>query len=670
MQAPVLHAGMPPMTPAQGLMPHMAAHVPILPRMPSGHLGLARGAAFSPEEIAIAKKTGREEERGVNDGADVLLRAAKKARSEVQPPLRREEPPFHVAIPARAPRGAYEPEEVARESGYIGVRWSRKKGKWRVRIKANGKDNHVGFFPDAVAAAMHYDNAAKRFFPQWRSDSSIRLNFPDDDAAPSSSSASAAACSADARAEPSSHPASSSAGINAILAASGGADAVVSAPPSSRSVGVSTAPPSAGGKAVAVSPSPRNASSEPGLPTVLKPLWIPAESGKSKEKMSLDKSSLEHLLDDKTALVRTPSPQDAATRPASTGLGGTASSISTPATLPSPSTLWSPSVSRCQSTSRGPYTDTPPTIAGPPRLSAVACNTAGFVAPAVCVPGQHSATKKEGCDTAAGREEAHMELEALRGLVELARDHAPAVDFAIAHHKKVTARPSRAAEAGSEAGAGKKRDAASKKARERGRAVRAALTEAAEADDDDDDKQGGSIAPAPEAQPEGKRARAAPAAPAVPRRGLGPVRADGGYERVESMHRKSQNYRGVTWDKVKQMWRVRLCLAGGGREHIGYFSDEHEGALAYARALQRLKNELPAVRQEGGAAGPGALGAGGEEAAQRGAFSQVGTDGGRELCIPPMHPSEAGAGAGAGIVSPRTGSGGGFQAVPAQASAT
>ena len=41
------------------------------------------------------------------------------------------------------------------------------------------------------------------------------------------------------------------------------------------------------------------------------------------------------------------------------------------------------------------------------------------------------------------------------------------------------------------------------------------------------------------------------------------------------------------------MWRVRLCLAGGGREHIGYFSDEREGALAYAEALQRLKNELP-----------------------------------------------------------------------------
>ena len=31
---------------------------------------------------------------------------------------------------------------------------------------------------------------------------------------------------------------------------------------------------------------------------------------------------------------------------------------------------------------------------------------------------------------------------------------------------------------------------------------------------------------------------------------------------------KSTN-RGVTWDKSKKMWRVRLCLPGGGREHIG-----------------------------------------------------------------------------------------------------
>ena len=37
------------------------------------------------------------------------------------------------------------------------------------------------------------------------------------------------------------------------------------------------------------------------------------------------------------------------------------------------------------------------------------------------------------------------------------------------------------------------------------------------------------------------------------------------------------------------MWRVRVCLAGGGREHVGYFLDEKEGALAYLRAVERIK---------------------------------------------------------------------------------
>ena len=39
------------------------------------------------------------------------------------------------------------------------------------------------------------------------------------------------------------------------------------------------------------------------------------------------------------------------------------------------------------------------------------------------------------------------------------------------------------------------------------------------------------------------------------------------------------------------MWRVRLCLAGGGREHVGYFSKEEDGAMAYQRAIQRLKKD-------------------------------------------------------------------------------
>ena len=43
-----------------------------------------------------------------------------------------------------------------------------------------------------------------------------------------------------------------------------------------------------------------------------------------------------------------------------------------------------------------------------------------------------------------------------------------------------------------------------------------------------------------------------------------------------------------------QMWRVRLCLAGGGREHVGYFADEEEGAWAYRAALERLNRDSQA----------------------------------------------------------------------------
>ena len=53
--------------------------------------------------------------------------------------------------------------------------------------------------------------------------------------------------------------------------------------------------------------------------------------------------------------------------------------------------------------------------------------------------------------------------------------------------------------------------------------------------------------------------------------------------------RLPQSLRGVTWDKMKKMWRVRVCLAGGGREHVGYFLDEKEGAMAYLRAVERIK---------------------------------------------------------------------------------
>ena len=68
----------------------------------------------------------------------------------------------------------------------------------------------------------------------------------------------------------------------------------------------------------------------------------------------------------------------------------------------------------------------------------------------------------------------------------------------------------------------------------------------------------------------------------------GPSSSDGGGSRRAAIP-PPFNFRGVTWDKMKKMWRVRVCLAGGGREHVGYYLDEKEGALAYLRAVERIK---------------------------------------------------------------------------------
>lgn len=52
--------------------------------------------------------------------------------------------------------------------------------------------------------------------------------------------------------------------------------------------------------------------------------------------------------------------------------------------------------------------------------------------------------------------------------------------------------------------------------------------------------------------------------------------------------RKGGKYKGVTWDRAKRMWRVRVCLVGGSRQHIGYYADEEAGAEAYLDALKQL----------------------------------------------------------------------------------
>jgi hypothetical protein len=80
------------------------------------------------------------------------------------------------------------------------------------------------------------------------------------------------------------------------------------------------------------------------------------------------------------------------------------------------------------------------------------------------------------------------------------------------------------------------------------------------------------------------------------------IRAASGCSRVSSLLSLGHSGGRCAADEwMVQMWRVRLCLAGGGREHVGYFASEEAGAVAYARALERLKmheGALPARAME------------------------------------------------------------------------
>jgi hypothetical protein len=52
-------------------------------------------------------------------------------------------------------------------SGYKGVSWVQRDGKWLVQIKANGKRHHVGLFRDLDEAAMAYAAAAYRHYGEF-----------------------------------------------------------------------------------------------------------------------------------------------------------------------------------------------------------------------------------------------------------------------------------------------------------------------------------------------------------------------------------------------------------------------------------------------------------------------------------------------------------------------
>jgi hypothetical protein len=53
-------------------------------------------------------------------------------------------------------------------SGFKGVSWHKRIKKWQVRIRANNKLIHLGYYNSKFYAALVYARAAKHYFGEWR----------------------------------------------------------------------------------------------------------------------------------------------------------------------------------------------------------------------------------------------------------------------------------------------------------------------------------------------------------------------------------------------------------------------------------------------------------------------------------------------------------------------
>jgi hypothetical protein len=74
---------------------------------------------------------------------------------------------INLRICSRSQNSMNKNVDIDSGSGFKGVSWSKGDGKWRARIRLNGKSIWLGNFCSADEAARAYDNAAKKLFGEF-----------------------------------------------------------------------------------------------------------------------------------------------------------------------------------------------------------------------------------------------------------------------------------------------------------------------------------------------------------------------------------------------------------------------------------------------------------------------------------------------------------------------
>ena len=75
--------------------------------------------------------------------------------------------PAHLRLATRAENSRNQKIPKDNTSGFKGVSWDKRKGKWRAGIRANGKTLYLGCFATREQAHTAYCEAAKRFHGEF-----------------------------------------------------------------------------------------------------------------------------------------------------------------------------------------------------------------------------------------------------------------------------------------------------------------------------------------------------------------------------------------------------------------------------------------------------------------------------------------------------------------------